>query len=55
MNLLTKVLGHISHSALLNTLVALALVVARFVAFLDWQVLHLLLEIIIGTKKKLRH
>jgi hypothetical protein len=34
--------------------VATALVVAHFVEFLDWQLLHLLPEIIIGMKKKLK-
>jgi hypothetical protein len=54
MNQLIKVLGHISLSALLSTLVATALVVAHFVEFLDWQLPPLQPEIIIGTKKKLK-
>jgi hypothetical protein len=54
MNQQIKVPGHISHLEHLNTSVVLALVVAHFVEFLAWQVLHLQLEIIIGTKKKLR-
>jgi hypothetical protein len=54
MNLPTKAPGHTLHLVLLNTLVVLALVVARFVEFLDWQAHLLLLETIIGMKKKLK-
>jgi hypothetical protein len=54
MNQLIKVPGHILLSVLLNTSVVLALVVAHFVEFLDWQLPPLQPEIIIGTKKKLK-